>query len=272
MIAKLIAFLCLLTIGGILSQQPQLTHYFSPRVQNKTASPTLATITALSGSALYFDNTSSTKSLTTQAGQTLHHLDQVETASDGSVVIRLNTGDIIELGKLSRLQIETLADQSILLSVLNGRLYVQQSEKDSSAKIRQHSRVLGINELNKENFVIALQEDRPSTNNLPTNTTPPADDNSSFAQKIQEVMEKQKYWLDKCYSTFLKKSPHGSGEVQVLFSLDHSGKVEDARVKSSTINDETMENCVLQIVKRASFAELEGESHRFIFPFQFNSQ
>jgi TonB family protein len=61
-----------------------------------------------------------------------------------------------------------------------------------------------------------------------------------------------------CYEVALNRSPSLAGKLGVSFTIDATGGVSDAAVAQSTLNDETVEQCVLARIRRWKFPEPKG--------------
>ena len=61
-----------------------------------------------------------------------------------------------------------------------------------------------------------------------------------------------------------------SGRIDVKISLDHAGKVSEANIYSSSINNSLVENCVLHQVRGLSFTPPKEGEESITYPFLFS--
>jgi len=61
-----------------------------------------------------------------------------------------------------------------------------------------------------------------------------------------------------CYNQGLARDPDLSGDVKVKFTIAATGKVQSASVKSTTLSDPNVANCVAKAVKRWKFPKPHG--------------
>lgn len=91
-------------------------------------------------------------------------------------------------------------------------------------------------------------------------------DRSLIDQVIKRHMNQVRY----CYQRQLTSNPNLSGKVTVRFVIASDGSVSKASIKSSSLNDKTVESCITSRFMRFSFPEPKGDgivivSYPFIF-------
>ena len=75
-----------------------------------------------------------------------------------------------------------------------------------------------------------------------------------------------------CYERELKKNPSLKGKITVTFSIGGDGKVVGASVAGATLNDPSVQNCVLRMVRRWRFTPPEdGKPVAVTYPFVFTA-
>jgi TonB family protein len=67
---------------------------------------------------------------------------------------------------------------------------------------------------------------------------------------VAAVVTKHTSAIQSCYQRELKRSPNLRGKLVVRFVINPQGMVESVTVVSSTLNNATVENCVVQRIKR----------------------
>ena len=79
--------------------------------------------------------------------------------------------------------------------------------------------------------------------------------------------------MKRCYEAALKQQPTLSGRVMVQFVIGMRGQVSSSEVKSSTLGNPTVENCLLQAIRRWEFPPpKQGADVVIVYPFVFNTQ
>ena len=111
-------------------------------------------------------------------------------------------------------------------------------------------------------------------------TTPPADDGSHPAEastprahtgmgaeseiggldesKVQQVFQRAAARLSACYDKGSERIPYLAGEVSFRLRITRAGGVRWAHVKDSSLGDRATEECMLAILKSASWPHPEG--------------
>jgi len=112
-------------------------------------------------------------------------------------------------------------------------------------------------------------------------TTPPADDGGSHAaeastprahrglgveseiggldeSKVKQVFQKAAPRLSACYDKGAERLPYLAGEVSFRLRITQTGGVRWAHVKGSNLGDRATEECMLSILKSASWPHPEG--------------
>ncbi|MDP8257626.1 MAG: AgmX/PglI C-terminal domain-containing protein [Candidatus Alcyoniella australis] len=75
-----------------------------------------------------------------------------------------------------------------------------------------------------------------------------------------------------CYERELKKNPALSGKITVTFTVGGDGKVSSASVAGATLNDPSVQSCVVRMVRRWRFTPPEdGGAVTVTYPFVFTA-
>ena len=75
-----------------------------------------------------------------------------------------------------------------------------------------------------------------------------------------------------CYNRELQKNPSLYGKIVAKFTILPSGNVHQASIKSSTMQNENVELCILARVNRWSFPKpYKGSSVLVSYPFRFKA-
>jgi len=76
-----------------------------------------------------------------------------------------------------------------------------------------------------------------------------------------------------CYEKQLIKDPGLAGKVVVKFIISPNGRVQQAKVKSSTLKNKTIEKCLTHVVRRWRFPKPKGGGIVVVnYPFVFKSK
>ena len=84
----------------------------------------------------------------------------------------------------------------------------------------------------------------------------------------------RRHWneIKYCYETELNKNPNLYGKVAVAFTIDGTGVVSDANIGESTMNNTSVENCMVTRVRRWRFPEPKGGGQVFVtYPWVFKA-
>ena len=88
---------------------------------------------------------------------------------------------------------------------------------------------------------------------------------------IYEVMMSQGKAFQQCYRSELKKQPTLKGMLKVQLTLSGSqGTVLAAKMTKTTIHNQTVEDCVLNVIKKLQFPSTDKKGPiRISYPFSF---
>ena len=80
------------------------------------------------------------------------------------------------------------------------------------------------------------------------------------AQSVEKIIRKNSAILRYCYERELQKKPDLRGKIVVKFSIEQDGKVRSAKVESSTLQDATVEACIVDRFKKMKFPASDEEA------------
>ena len=93
-------------------------------------------------------------------------------------------------------------------------------------------------------------------------------DKSVIDRVVKQHLAQMRY----CYQKELNKDPTLAGKVVIKFTIESDGTVSVAEVKSSTLGNETVENCLCQRFLRLQFPAPSGSGTVIVsYPFVFQS-
>jgi len=77
-------------------------------------------------------------------------------------------------------------------------------------------------------------------------------------EQIGRVIRRYLNQIRYCYEKELPKSPNLYGKIVVMFTIGGTGKVTDANIMQTSLNDNNVESCVLRIIHRLHFPKPKG--------------
>lgn len=108
-------------------------------------------------------------------------------------------------------------------------------------------------------------------------TSPPQDEDEDsgdqarqYKEVIDETVRENDHFIRWCYVLALEDDPTIMGMLTVEFVIDADGSVGSAETISSTLDDDGMESCVSERIRRLRFPEpVGGDSVKVAYPFAF---
>ncbi len=94
---------------------------------------------------------------------------------------------------------------------------------------------------------------------------------SLSADAIRQVVQKNLKKIKLCYNRELSKNPDLKGKIEVSFDIGPDGKVKNYKIKSSSMKNKTVEDCMLKRIRRFKFPKPEKGSVKVVYPFVFTA-
>lgn len=88
---------------------------------------------------------------------------------------------------------------------------------------------------------------------------------------IRDVVQKRSNALRNCYEQQLLANPDLSGKIIVFWKIGLDGKVTDASIKSTTMNNARVESCLTTYIRKLTFDKPDGGICVVEFPFIFSA-
>jgi len=104
-----------------------------------------------------------------------------------------------------------------------------------------------------------------------TTGTPSADGGLSKEQ-ILKVVQSHAAAIQFCYEKELQRFPHLAGKIIVDWKVDLDGRVQMAKIGSTSLNNASTESCMVRQVKAWQFPKPNGVMCNVSFPFFFKGQ
>ena len=194
----------------------------------------------------------------------LFSLDHISTSENSQLDLAFSTGGVVRLNAQSRATIELsqTKNSQILVHVISGNFKILKQVKSGTLRVLFNG--------------VFYESDAPPTLEQEIQAKPGNDrerptDQPLTRTEIQTAIGAQKNLFDNCYAAYLRKNLKASGRVQVAFSVNANGKVDEAKIHQSAIKDSTFEGCILQSFKRTYFRPFKGKTKKVIFPLNFGT-
>lgn len=238
--------LALLFASLILIFHEEISFFFqAPKTPNKE----LGRIAKSEGRS-WRQNPSEGRPVELKAGSPLYHLDHVQTSPEARLEIAFHSGAKVLMYPDSRLILE----QSYKIASLTVLQVLQGNVKELSAPDKGRLRI--------------FSRGRMAESGTGSTASP---DKSAEREQIRQTIRAQAPLFGKCYTNYLRKNPKSAGKLQVEFTILPNGQVEQAKVLSSTIKDEPLDSCVLQVMRGTRFRPFSGSAKKIIYPLSFGT-
>lgn len=225
--------------------------------------------------------------------------DRLEIAKNGRALLILNSQDEFELGSLSAVQLQLWdkkdASSAIYMVAMSdatehrkagvkGKAYVVRDGRLYLPGQRPSKKAMALTVLRSAplDLQIAAQSDSGTTEFAGDDS----DASDAEAQKVEglafgtdpetlsneyidETIATRQSQFQKCWLPRLKDNPNLRGKVILQFEITRRGKVRDLRITDSSLNDETLQKCVMQVVERMTFRPFKGPEISLSYPLIF---
>lgn len=201
---------------------------------------------------------------------TLFALDSVETGVDGDATMEFDSAYRIRIPENSLITLDEESDRIVLI-IKRGDLQVENFGREGSVYIsRDGVRWTATDyEMNykKQAPIETLPDIAPPTET--TTTTTPVSTEGLTSEFIQDTLKTHRGAFFKCYTQLLQKTPGVVGQASITFTIIKTGKVTQAAIASSSINDTGFKSCLLEAIKRVEFKPFNGDPISTVFPLRF---
>ncbi len=193
----------------------------------------------------------------------IKNLDLIKTDSGSEVLIVLSaTGGEFRLMENSEALIEETESGTVLVTVRQGELLVDEFGKKPSFWIRQEGRQLSAmdyalsNEKNADLF-------KKQNKNISTDAV------VLTQAKIEEILNSKKSDFSRCYGQLIQKTEQAHGQIILSFEITSIGKVTKVDVTKSDLTDQIFKSCVSEVIARTQFPHFSGKNMTTVFPLKF---
>ncbi len=202
----------------------------------------------------------------------------IQTDDLGRVEIALENGALLQLGENSRALFEG-DSQHVQVRVLKGQVEVKKPGPAHSLELIQTTAPAAV--VKPEKFAQTLVIPTKPTNendsdaSLNPDATPgaAADLQTLSQEEILRSLQGQNALFRRCYVGLLQrqKIQNAKTEVLVSFFIQATGKLTDARIWHSSVQDVIFLKCVSEVFERTLFRNFQGDTVRVDeFPLSFN--
>lgn len=222
--------------------------------------------------------------------------DRLEVDQKSRALVVLNSKDEFEFGALSaasfQLWDERDVNSPIYVTILSGDIELHKAGVKGKAYVVREGRLyLPGQKVTKKPLALTVLKNAPLDMGLADDgqSAPPADfdpeaalaeeppPESSFGvepetlsnEYIDETIGAKQSLLQKCWIARVKESPDSKVQMNVQFEISRRGKVRDVKVIESSVDDESLKNCVVQVFERLNFRSFKGAEISLSYPLQF---
>ncbi len=87
--------------------------------------------------------------------------------------------------------------------------------------------------------------------------------------RVRGAVEAQRDELSACYADVLEMDRDADGAVQVAFTMDEDGSVDDVTIENDTIRDEDLPVCISTALHRVEMREPPSQQTRLAYTLRF---
>lgn len=200
----------------------------------------------------------------------LFALDSVETSADGDATMEFDSAYRIRIPENSMITIDE-ENERIVLIIKRGDLQVENFGREGSVYISKDGVRWSATdfEMNykKQAPQDTLPELAPTESEAAIPAAPAAEGLTS--EQIQDTLKTHRSNFFKCYTQLLQKTPGVVGQASISFTIERTGKVNQAEIASSSITDAGFRKCLLEATKRVEFKSFSGDPITTVFPLRF---
>jgi hypothetical protein len=226
----------------------------------------------------------------------VHSGDRIEVDAKSHALLVLNSQDELQLQPFTtaalQLWNERDPNSAIYMTLLSGEAELRKPGVKGKAYVVRDGRLYlpGQNAAKKE-MALTVLKNAPLDMQLGEETDTPPTENSGDVQAtgletetpaafgaepetlsneyIDETISSRQGLLQKCWLARVRENPTAKIKMTVQFEINRRGKVREVRVADSSVDDDTLKNCVSQVFERLSFRTFKGSEIALSYPIQF---
>ena len=217
--------------------------------------------------------------------------DRVETGGDAEATVVLNSRDELTLGPKSSLAFELWDERDpnspVYAHVLAGEVTAKPGGLRGRAYVVRDGRLYlpgqkpGVRPppllINHEPAAdvtpqpAVTLEDAPASaaHDSSVGEASPHDPETLANEYVDEMILSRQGLLQKCWMSRLKDKPKLRGKLTVQFEISRRGKVREATIVDSSLDDAQLGQCVISVVERIPFRSFTGPEISIAYPISF---
>lgn len=200
---------------------------------------------------------------------TLFPLDSVETGVEGDATMEFDSAYRIRIQENSMVTLDEEGDHIVLI-IKRGDLQVENFGREGSVLISRDGIRWEATEYENVYKKQAPAETLPEMAPTETLSTQPTSIPEGLTSEfILDTLKTQRGSFFKCYTQLLQKTPGVVGQASISFTIEPMGKVSQAEIASSSINDASFKKCLLDAIRRVEFKSFGGDPISTVFPIRF---
>lgn len=236
--------------------------------ESASSSNTLARTEDLQGDVFLTKKFSSQK-IKISSNLPLTSLDTLETSADGQVLLDFLSSYRVRVLPNSAVTLEENGEQTLLI-LKQGDVQIENFGREGSLMISKLGRRISATEFELEKQNKNNPGALPSLPTQPQTTGAPAGTAGALSQEdVQGTLQKHKPMFFKCYTQLLQKTPGVTGQVNLAFVIEKTGKISQPEITNSSITDAKFRSCLLEALSRVEFRAFSGDPVSTVFPLRF---
>lgn len=199
----------------------------------------------------------------------LYPNDSVETSADGDATLDFDSAYRIRIMENSFVTIGQENDRTVLI-VKRGDVQVENYGREGTVYVSKDGARWTATEYEmnyKRQAPVQSLPDLAPAEDIPLAATAKVD--GLTPEFIQDTLRTQRSSFFKCYTQLLQRTPGVVGQASLSFTIMPTGKVANAEITSSSINDPNFKKCLVEAVSRVEFRAFPGDPIATVFPMKF---
>ncbi|HEX7674922.1 MAG TPA: AgmX/PglI C-terminal domain-containing protein [Bdellovibrio sp.] len=200
----------------------------------------------------------------------LYPLDSVETSGDGDATLEFDSAYRIRVEENSLVTLDEENDRIVII-IKRGDVQVENFGREGSVYVSRDG--VRWTATDYENSYKKQPQPQTLPDLAPAGEASPTAIGSAqpglTSDFIQETLRLQRASFFKCYTQLLQRTPGVVGQASISFTIERSGKVYNAEIASSSINDSTFKKCLIDAIRRVEFKSFSGDAISTVFPLKF---
>ncbi|WP_374029844.1 AgmX/PglI C-terminal domain-containing protein [Bdellovibrio bacteriovorus] len=200
---------------------------------------------------------------------TLFALDSVETSVDGDATMEFDSAYRIRVQENSLITLDEENDRIVII-IKRGDVQVENFGREGSVYVSRDGIRWSATDYEMNYKKQAPPETLPELAPAEGTSTPAVTMAEGLTSEfIQDTLKTHRGSFFKCYTQLLQKTPGIVGQASISFTIERTGKVAQAEIASSSINDASFRKCLIEAIRRVEFKSFSGDPISTVFPLRF---